>query len=113
MRTRATIELAMRTGESFTVTPAMRRGVWAVTPTIDANKAPVSLSWNITHVPSGNALGSSVSSLRSARLLCRVLGERLPDFGSRARFGVIPTKTTGERWLLLRELIAAWRRGCL
>lgn len=108
-----TIELAMKTGESFTVMPAMRRGVWAVTPHVGILNKPVKLQWNITHVPSGILISGSTSSLRSVRYLCCELGKRLPDFGARARFGVMPKKTTSDRWGLLRELVAAWRRGCL
>lgn len=93
------------------VRPAMRRGPWAVTPFVDRDNKPVPGQWAVTHVPSGIKAHPGASDLRAARALCRRLHERLPDFGLRAKFGVLPRKMTGERWAMARETVWAWSIG--
>jgi hypothetical protein len=82
----------------------LRRGVWAVTPTIDWRGDYAPGSWSVTHVPTGIRVNRVGLSLREARWLCRQLGELLPDFGARARFGVRPRRQTSDRWRLCRAI---------
>lgn len=89
------------------VRPALRCGVWAVTPLLTSDHEPVRGRWVITHVPTGIKASSRACdsmTLAAARRLCRELGELLPDFGERARFGQRPRKMTSERWKLARAL---------
>lgn len=93
----------------------LRCGVWAVTPHIALDHKPTRGLWRVTHVPSGSAVKATpegwdgvIPTLREAKRLCRMLGERLPDFGARAKFGAIPTKTTSARWELGRAIRREW-----
>jgi hypothetical protein len=93
----------------FEVTALMRRGVWAVTPFLDVANLPVPGIWDVTHVPSGFKVSGAID-LAQAKRLCRLLGARHADFGARAQFGVMPTKTTSERWQAVRATYGEWKR---
>lgn len=95
----------------FEVQRFFRCGVWCVAPYIYGYPAtPSQTSCVVMHIPTGVSVGMEYSS-DDAFNLCRLLGERWPDYDPGLPFGGKPGSDCGE--ITTPEqlaLIEAWER---